>query len=63
MANKDLKRQAHKIRGTNVYRIEDGKGICLVVSGEMTKSGVASEIILPWRYIRNALKRKEKGGD
>ena len=58
MSNDDLKQEPHKISGTDkIWWYETPVGIEIVTS----YGGANCEIrAIPWRYIRNALKRKDK---
>jgi len=58
MSRTDLRRKPHKISGTNkIWWYEAPTGIEIVTS----YGGPNCEIrTIPWRLIRNALKRKEK---
>lgn len=54
MSDKDLLRTSHAIRGTTmVWWYEEEKGICVV-------GMVGQTVVIPWRSIRGALKRKDK---
>ena len=58
MSNKDLRRNSHKVTGTNnVWWYEIPSGIHLLVRHNI---GNIKDYTIPWETIRNALKRKDK---
>jgi len=58
MANKHLSYQSHKVAGTdNIWWYEGPSGINLYVRHSV---GCIKGYTIPWRTIRNALKRKDK---
>ena len=59
MADKDLSRKPHSIRGTErVWWYEEPRGICIVTN--YLGSDDSKSLYIPWSAIRAALARKEK---
>jgi hypothetical protein len=56
MANSDLKRDPHKI-DENTWWYEEPRGLEIILHDADMDS---RRISIPWRAIRNALKRKDK---
>jgi len=57
MANKDLWRKPHNVN-KNFWWYEESFGISVVAQDPISKNSTVNKI--PWRAIRNALKRKDK---
>ena len=61
MSDKHLRRDSHKIRGTTeTWWYEESHGITIVhrvhINGVLNRT---DEIKIPWRYLRDALARKD----
>ena len=62
MADTDLRRTSHKVRGTkNAWWYEEARGISVIVHRDAIQPSGAAEINIPWRQLRAALSRKERG--
>jgi len=57
MANKDLWRKPHNVTN-HFWWYEEPAGIMLVVQEPLSKNSTVNKI--PWKALRNALKRKDK---
>ena len=65
MSNQHLKRTPHKIaHDPTAWWYEEDKGIYVVQEYYRAKDGLylgTRSVVIPWRAVRAALKRKDKG--